>query len=155
MFNWKFVMNGLYKKDANTLEDVQGVYVKTNKTVFIPHTSINDILRYNKSYNQNVKLNKFFLDSSYIDPPLCVKCWGRGKLDWIENATSSLNNNRVFTSKRDACKMFSFHNIPNTFFSKISLYNNQIYCPWCLGSGLFPHINYDFNPDNNIIETSL
>lgn len=146
MLNWKFVMYSPYIKDKNVIENVQGVYVKTNTTVFIPHISINTFLYYNQMYNPNVKINQYFIYSSYIDPPLCNKCWGQGKLDWIENAISSLSQSVPLLFQKDQTSIIILNYIQNTFFSKTLLNNNEAHCPNCLGIGLNIHNPIHFNP---------
>lgn len=138
--NWRFIKRGFYIKDKNMKEEIEGVYLKTIQTVFIPNTSIDDILYYDKVCNKETLINKYFIESYYIEPPLCTKCWGKGKFDWVERIISPTPRHykHILNSfQRNIHIKLVFDNNENFVFSRTMLDPGDEYCSQCLGTGLF------------------
>ena len=77
-----------------------------------------------------------------MDPPACPKCWGRGKMDWIEMAMDTPFSKKHVTGnpemyERDTTSLLIYPDKHDTIvFSRTVLKEGEEYCPYCHGSGV-------------------
>lgn len=148
--NWRFIR---YKEDNHRMEGClmmvkdlskhPGGY-RSERRYFIVGADINHIIQISNS--TNIVLETFFTEK-YERIPLCQKCGGSGKHDWINKATKSI----IYDFIRDPKYILTYEpnykkpSFDSTVYNSSYLFlarttinesNSESYCKDCLGTGL-------------------
>lgn len=159
IYHWRFIKRGKYVRAGGS--EVDGLIVKANQTIFIPHlTSIEDIHAINRNYDREERVEQFHTEYWVMDPPNCLTCWGKGKLDWIEMATGLITETPGKLVKvqyeRDPTSILVYPGLEDTIiFGRTQLKEGEQYCPSCHGCGIDLRANYVVFKGMNGIRKSL
>ena len=85
------------------------------------------------------EIEQFFTNVYSHDIPLCYKCKGNGKFDWVNRATTLTKT----SYQRDPTVLYEYANPSkgsdrylDLFISKTELNEGDLICPMCKGTGL-------------------
>jgi hypothetical protein len=142
IYNWRYIKNTsyTYKPNYSHYDNTDlGVIVRLDYTIFVPYLEIEKIHEINRNNSREDKINQFFTNYS-ISSPLCAKCWGSGKRDWIEKARNEPTP-RLF--KRDPSVVLTYPGYEkNIVFARALLEKGEEYCPICHGTGVLLNASY-------------
>lgn len=140
ILNWRFLKNGKYIQGRDIVE---GVYLISRQAIFLPHIVIEDIHSINRENGPDEKVEQFYIGYGGVWPNICFKCWGKGKLDWLQKATGVLGPIPNVEFIRDRTTILIYPGDDNIIFGRPVLEEGESYCEACRGTGVEVNARYN------------
>ena len=131
IYNWRYIKDETITQDNGNI--IFGVIIHLNHALFLPYLEIDNVHYLNRAHGKEERVEQFYIEYG-TDTLLCEKCWGKGKLDWVENARDERNDYKVFI--RDPSSAMIYPKYTRIIFARALLDEGEDYCPNCLGTGL-------------------
>ena len=138
ILNWRVLKNDNFFHGKDVIE---GVTLVAYKTIFIPHIVIEDIHSLNRKISNDEKIKQFYTMHGSLAPNVCFKCWGKGKLDWLQKATGVMGPIAEVEFIRDRTSYLTYPGYDNIIFGRPILNEGESYCELCRGTGVELHAN--------------
>ncbi|MFW9872203.1 MAG: hypothetical protein ACFFG0_03800 [Candidatus Thorarchaeota archaeon] len=146
--NWKIIVGGTVGVYASSVfENIEGVLILVDeKTYFLPGFTLKKLFDFLSG--PKTEIEYFIMKLGSYNLPLCVKCKGSGKIDWISKVTEPRkapfvrDTSLIFQVVRRKIDSLYPEIFPNLFVSKAKLEEGFLHCPNCIGSGTTLNANY-------------
>lgn len=132
--NWRFMRHGRTNCDGVIGYGTLMCIGAADKNIFIPNVTLEQTI---EMFKEHIVTTHFEIIHGYYSPPLCIKCWGKGKFDWVERTTWRVDRGLSrFKYVRDQSIYYTHPDSEDHIFAKTKLNDGDMYCPRCKGFGL-------------------
>jgi len=144
--DWRIILFGANNHER--LREAEGLYILVGQvTFFIPFITTKQFLDF--FYDTKLK-DKVYLEAyhlyTHVDQPICFKCYGSGKRDWVSTITNSFIKGK-FVRDENVLYQYRFNKnliSPDLFLSRVKLDKGDTFCQNCMGTGVLLDARFRF-----------